>query len=48
MFTDESSSSEEEEPVSSGLDSPLVRRQTKGKVVEGVNGIYEGVETYCM
>ncbi|PZC81229.1 hypothetical protein B5X24_HaOG213330 [Helicoverpa armigera] len=27
-----------------GLDSPLVRRQTKGKVVEGVNGIYEVIK----
>lgn len=41
IFSDESSSEEEEDQVNA-LDSPLVRRQVKGKMVEGVNGIYEG------
>ncbi|XP_075992665.1 SET domain containing 2 isoform X2 [Anticarsia gemmatalis] len=41
---EESSSEEEEEQVNTGLDSPLIRRQTKGKVVEGVNGIYEVIK----
>ncbi|CAB3250495.1 unnamed protein product [Arctia plantaginis] len=41
---EDSSSDDEEEQVNAGLDSPLIRRQTKGKVVEGVNGIYEVIK----
>ncbi|KAJ0182082.1 hypothetical protein K1T71_002804 [Dendrolimus kikuchii] len=43
QVSDESSSEEEEEQVNP-LDSPLVRRQIKGKMVEGVNGIYEVIK----
>ncbi|XP_004931047.3 histone-lysine N-methyltransferase SETD2 isoform X2 [Bombyx mori] len=40
----EDSSSDEEEQLNSSLDSPLVMRHAKGKLVEGVNGIYEVIK----
>lgn len=41
LCIDESSSEEEIEPMSA-VETAVVRRQMKGKMVEGVNGIYEG------
>lgn len=42
MFVTEESSSEEEVEAEAALEASVLSRPLKGKVVEGVNGIYEG------